>query len=371
MEFQTWFYQMGFGYLKADARDGNHQFQFSPSWNYYLASTHLISIGTNFVILAGDPRETIGALNLRYRYFFGPGVEKDSLFRNVFRGGMNQPVQGNLFIDRNYSAYYDEGDTPLAGVPVRLGDQFVSTDPSGHFEFPNVKSGNYLLSLDPNSLGIQQPLDVASQQNIQVGGRQSVDVPIAVALKKAEIHVKVYMDVNGNNDIDSEDPIYLWPKVLVSLPKGDRRKVSMNSGEAIVKGVDPGLVTIALDSSDIPDTIEPNGPIEKTLTVSSVESLDVNFLVTPIRTVRGKLTFPPQYKSAKKVYVVIGDSRSEVDSQGYFWVKNIRSGNHLPYLEGAKKLCLEKPQSLSVPAGPYTETINYTVTNECSASPSP
>ncbi len=373
--FRHGFYQMGFGYLKADVSNGNHQFQFSPSWNYYLASNHLVSLGTNFIILAGDPRETIGALNLRYRYLFGPGVEKESPFRNMFRGGMNQPVQGNLFIDRNYSAYYDEGDTPLAGIPVRLGDRIVSTDASGRFEFSNVRSGQYLLSLDPNHLGIQQPVDIASQQNINIGGRstqtQPVEVPIPVTVRKAEIHVKVFMDVNGNGDIDAEDPVYLWPKVLVSLPSGEQRRVSMNSGEAIVRGIDPGLAKISLDPSDIPDTVEISGPLEKDVTVSHVENLDVDFLVTPLRMVRGRLSFPEGYKRTKKLFMTIGESRSEIDAEGYFWVKNLRVGAQKPYLSGDKNLCLENAQALEVPQGPYMEIIDYRAANGCAASPSP
>ncbi len=368
--FKHGFYQMGFGYVKADLRDGNHQFLFSPSWNYYLASTHLISLGTNFVILAGDPRETIGTFNVRYRYLFGAGVEKDSLFRNVFKGGLNQPVQGNLFIDRNYSAYYDEGDVPLAGVPVWLGNNKVVTDAAGHFQFYNVKSGNYPLSFDPNNLGIQQPIDVASYQNIDVGGRQSVDVPIPVVYKKAQAHVKVYMDANDNGEIDSKDPIYLWPKVLVHLASGEQRKVSMNSGEAVVKGLEPGSVVIALDAVDIPDTVDIEGPLEQTITVSQTEDLEVNFLVSPVRSIRGQIIFPKNFKKPKNMNVVLGESVSSVDDQGYYWIKKIHPGTYMMRIEGVKGMCLKDNQPIVIPEGPLSGTMNNTLTNDCSLSPS-
>lgn len=366
--FKHGFYQMGFGYLKADARDGNHQFQFSPSWNYYLATTHLITVGTNFLILAGDPRETFGNFNIRYRYLFGPGVQPDSLFKNIFKGGMNQPVLGQVFMDRNYSDYFDEGDTPLSGVPVRLGDKIVNTDAAGRFNFSNVRSGQYVLSLDPNSLGLQQPVDLAYYQNVEVKGRQPLEVPIAVTVKKADLRVKVRMDVNGNGEIDEEDPVYMWPKLLVTMPTGERRRVSMSSGEAIVRGVDPGQVIVALDSNDVPDTVEIHGPLEQSLTITAAESLEAQFLVSPLRTVRGRLMLE-KYK-LKKAFVVIGGSRSEVDEQGFFWVKNIPAGTHIPHLENSQKLCLKNPQALDIPAGPFTEIVNYTVTNECSPSPS-
>lgn len=64
-------------------------------------------------------------------------------------------VEGVVYRDDNFNGRRDENEKLLAGMPVKLGGQFCTTDENGKFIFKQVSSGKHVISFDYNQLPIE------------------------------------------------------------------------------------------------------------------------------------------------------------------------------------------------------------------------
>lgn len=97
-----------------------------------------------------------------------PWVAAVRFERSIGLPGIRKPTtQGSVFDDRNGNGLRDAGETGMAGVLVRRGEQSMLTRPDGSFKFFEPAAGNAAPNIDVGSLAIGEiaPTPMAATRN--------------------------------------------------------------------------------------------------------------------------------------------------------------------------------------------------------------
>jgi len=374
--------QMGFAYQKSNLRDGNHQLQWTPLFLYQVTNTHALTLNGSMSWVLGDIKQMNGGVGIGYRYFFGPGVERDSPLKLITRSVGRAPVEGDIFLDKNFDGYLNEGDEPLTDFPISLDGHETRTSSQGHFVFPKVKSGEHTLALNQENLekagiGNENEFDFVQKFNMTTDGREKRQVTVPVSFKKASLRVRLVMDVNGNGKVDGEDSSVSLPKIFFQNATSQPRKVVVIGGEARIRGLEKGEVTVSLDSLDFPENLDLFGSLEQKISVTDYQDYEIIFLFLPVRSIRGKIVVPEtsltQKPSSllKKMSVKLGEVSSSVDAEGFYWLKKLPAGEYpLEVKNLPPSYCIDKvvPSVIKIPEGPYVQNFIIPLKTDCAES---
>lgn len=142
------------------------------------------------------------------------------------------------FIDRNDNNIYDEGETRVPNVEVKIGNQVLVTDENGEAFFSGVPN-NVLINLDPI---IRKPSYSLGNNNIKIKG-------VASSTIEAYIPVKPMLTLNGSVELDkalnlpSMDIQTLYSDILIKVKdiQGNEIEVTMpdETGKFMVSGIFP------------------------------------------------------------------------------------------------------------------------------------
>jgi hypothetical protein len=89
-------------------------------------------------------------------------------------------IRGRVFLDAAGDGHFAAGDVGAADVTVLLDGRFaVTTDASGHFEFPLVASGPHEISVMPDNLPLPWAIAENGRRKVILHAREEVDVAIA------------------------------------------------------------------------------------------------------------------------------------------------------------------------------------------------
>lgn len=357
-------------YNKATLRDGIHQWTVSPSLLYQLTSTHFLTLIGSSSLLVGVGNQFNGSLSLQYQHYFGPGVKPDGIIRHLVRGGEKAPVMGDLFLDTNYDDVKDNEDIPFAGVEILLdGNRKALTDATGHFVFPRVKAGSHTITLSPETLQREEPLTTRDKVGFQTDGHGERYIPLPVSRPRATILVQPLIDSNGNGIADDTDLTMGLQKVHYIPPSGEPRWIRTRGTMGImVRGVELGQATIAIDPLDVPETLILIGPARRSVRVAAYEEYGVSYLFRPIRLVRGRIVVRDGKGPLRGLRVVMGTYSSSVDTEGYYMIDDIRPGQYTLELRGIPKgYCHAAPEknALTIPEQPVVIEMPLELTTTC------
>ncbi len=76
------------------------------------------------------------------------GVKKKVMFGITTNSG----IYGIAFYDANGNSKFDEGDVPVRGISISIGEKETVTDSEGRYFFRGLKKGKYTLSFDINTV---------------------------------------------------------------------------------------------------------------------------------------------------------------------------------------------------------------------------
>jgi hypothetical protein len=365
-------FKTGFSYQKANIRDSLHQIIFSPTVSYRPTSVHSITMNSSAIFSLGNRNRFNGNLGLNYQYFFGPGIESDSLLKKIMRKRARSNVEGDLFLDKNYDSYLDNDDLPLVGIPILLDGKETKTDDKGHFIFPLVKEGAHELQLDDQSLGIDYPIEVIKKQSFYLGGKQTYQIPIPVTHKKASISVKCLIDVNTNGIEDGDDTSLNIPKVL--LEQGSiQREIFANLYGFVIKGVALGEAVVDIDPMDVPEGMDILGPYRQRLVIEDDDDYSLTFLFSPLRSIRGQVIMPKEVQISH-LRISYGEHSSTIDKDGYYWIQDLSNGNHILTIHNLpSSVCIREDHRapLHVPKGSFFMERQINLTTDCSYEKDP
>ncbi|MFH1653684.1 MAG: hypothetical protein ABIE74_06475 [Pseudomonadota bacterium] len=357
-------------YTKQGFRGNNHQLSFSPSLDFQVTSLHRLALSASNSYSYTGVSRFIGSLRISYRQYFGPGIESDSLIKGLFTGSKNQKVEGMVFIDNNYNGRFDEGDVPLTGVNVRIdGKNREVTDAHGRFIFSRVSVGDHDVTVSSDALKL---LSGVPDQSLTITGDNAENLFFPFILPRATLRVQLIMDVNDNGISDEGDYSISLPKLNLKDSSGSIRTFHNVRDGAIFEGVEKGEASLWLDSADIPDDIEPVSDIQKRIEISDYQEYVVNFLFKPIRSLRGKVSIEGDIKvKLQPLIVMLGEHESNVDSEGYYWIKDLIPGQFKLIIKNLPpKMCISDKTNLDikVPEKSFIEQMDIRITDKCNGN---
>lgn len=316
-------------YLRPNFNTSFHNLSFALGSNYNLTSTHFINTGLSFFDF-WDTKHTIGGnINVNYSHLFGPGVRPDPIYRKFAGQSPRKGIKGAVFLDNNYNGILDEGDIVQAKIPVTLdGKKKTFTNVKGLFLFSGLKTGPHKILVDPQTLAPKEALDGDTEYLLTVSETSMDDSLMAYQIRRASLHVRLVLDANNNQKEDPEDVIGTLPSILLVDSANKEIKIS-GRGQATFRGLEKGNYTVKLDPAVIPDTYEVLDNLEKPISIDAYEPYTVSFLLKPVRTLSGQITGPDGIQNfLSKLEIHLGDITTNVDKDGYYWVKDIPVGEY-------------------------------------------
>lgn len=366
--------QAAASYIKPDFETGSHLFTFVPSFYYHLSSLQYLILNGSMVYAVVENAESSlnGVIGVQYQRYFGPGVEPDPLWRKLFQGERHTQVKGLVFLDQNSNASFDKGEVPLQGVEVGLdGKKKTKSGADGYFVFTKVAAGPHVLSVQAETVAVHETVAPILQQTFATTDREPPLLAIPIMPLRASVRVRLVMDVDGNGRGDPSDDTVSVPKVICIPSSGEQRTVRTQGGEVVISGVERGELRLSLDPLDVPENVELMGPMEYVLSIEEYTEYDVVFLFRPIRAIRGQVILNREGKIPAYLDIHVGERKSHVDANGYYWIKDLLPGTWPLEIRGLPATyCADSvPTEITVPEGPFLREWNVLLKADCQAMP--
>lgn len=126
-------------------------------------------------VVAGEHTMSLVITSLPEGYLPSQALKKNFTLYEGIRYELHFPlrvkrtVTGRAFFDKNRNKIMDEGEEPLAEVPVSLAGQRVLTDKDGWYLFDDLNQGVYELAADGSKLpmGFKKPMPIKVELSIE------------------------------------------------------------------------------------------------------------------------------------------------------------------------------------------------------------
>lgn len=184
-------------------------------------------------------------------------------------------VSGVVWIDANRNGVKDEGEITLFDVEVTISSgETVNTDENGAYSFAGLKPGTYSVSVPVPSEDYELTTD---NTEVEVFPGEETSSDIGFALKRGSIVGFVWLDENGNGEMDEGEGL---EGVTVSrngdMSAGLPETVTDENGAYSFVGLEPGeyAITITLPVNMLTETES------VTLTVAPGGEAEADFMLT-------------------------------------------------------------------------------------------
>jgi len=192
--------------------------------------------------------------------------------------GTHQPtIAGIVYLDKNQTGEFNEGDPVLENIPMALGGRRTETDGSGEFKFERVKPGVYPLHFDLGSLLADYSV-ITEEKIVEIRGNENLFFYFGLTLN-GSISGRVFMDRNASGTFDEGDEPLSW--VALELATTGENAYSRSNGEFYFENVPLGKHEIKVSTEGLPPNTVPK---EDSITVEIArEDLEKGEILIPIR----------------------------------------------------------------------------------------
>jgi cell division septation protein DedD len=219
-------------------------------------------------------------------------VSSSSMVSEAALGRGTASIVGSVFTDWNGNGVADPGDTPLEGIPMKLGAANATiTGRDGRFAFLNVPVGTREVGLDTAALPIDfDPPEVAQIEiALTRGDNQRVSFGL---IPLGTIQGLVMRDVNRNGRADEGDETI--DAAVVVLDDGARSE-QVRGGRFRFDAVRAGSHRVKLLAGSLPDSAVITGQAEVPIAlVKDSLSAETVFLVAMDKRPEIRRVFPPK-----------------------------------------------------------------------------
>ncbi len=224
--------------------DGRFRFEGRPAGGYELTLLETAALGGAPILPGTSPR----SLNVPSRI-------------GLVASALRDTILGRVGVDRNADSRLTPGEPGLEGVTVRLsrdgrGPSEVASRPDGSVGWTDRRPGNYRLEVLAESLppGHWIPEESASR---------TVEVfsPVGLFAEGGEerIQGRLWLDENGNQQPDGEEPAVAGAQVSISRERQEiRRGEAGPEGTFGIEGLAAGGYEVAVDQSSLPPGMWPD-----------------------------------------------------------------------------------------------------------------
>jgi hypothetical protein len=160
-------------------------------------------------------------------------------------------IEGWVFNDANLNGALDPGEEGVEGIKVRLENgSTVTTDRSGHYQFPAVGAGKHVVSLDAKRIPAAYTFLGSEIEGVEVRRRGSSRVDFSF-VRGASIRGRVLAAPQGKGKtVAAARGI---PDVLVILKPGELNTYTDSEGYFSFEGVLPKTYELSLDPQTLPE----------------------------------------------------------------------------------------------------------------------
>jgi hypothetical protein len=201
-------------------------------------------------------------------------------------------IVGSVFADWNGNGTLDAGDTPLEGIPMRLGEANATmTSREGRFAFLNVPVGTREVGLDTAALPVDfDPPDVPTVQlTLARGDNQRVTFGL---IPLGTIQGLVVRDANRNGQPDAGEEMI---DAAVVVMDGGLRSEQVRGGRYRFDAVRSGAHTVKLLLESLPEGAQISGQAEVPVVLAKDHlTASVTFLVAMDKRPEIRRVFPPK-----------------------------------------------------------------------------
>jgi hypothetical protein len=222
--------------------------------------------------------------SLGLTHFFGDAVKSRPILGALTEG----EVAGTLCIDANQDGECQQGETPIAGVEVKMGDRKAVSDARGAYRFKDVEPGNYTLAVDEASLRKQGRMTTSSTLDVRVADGKTEKTTFAITTG-CEIAGSVVDDLDLDGVRDEDDSRFAG--VGLTITGMGETIQTQTDGIGIFSAIVPrcGDYTVALDLGSLPPStsaVVDEVPVSVT---SSEGRASVDLIAYAIRAVQGQV----------------------------------------------------------------------------------
>lgn len=362
-------YSIGVGYAKNDVLDKIHQVGMGQSLTWYITANHLLLFGSSMNQSFGNGHTLNGVLSANLQSYVGPGIQSDPLLKHLLQNGQRGSVSGVVFLDENYNGSFDKGEVPLERVMLEAdGKKNTHTTREGDFQFAKLKTGLHVISVGalPEPYDNAQEWEVPKKVSFYLDETTTRKAFFPVTKKKANLRIRFVQDNNNNMNFDETDDIILIRKIWLKQGDKEARPVRLDQ-YALIKGLELGTATVALDALELPETFNLNSALEKSIAITDYSEYAIDFFFTAIKVIRGKVQMHNRTNIPKGLVVKLGNSTSKVDASGFFWIEKPEAGTHqLQLLNLPKTLCLkDEIPPIVIDNSPLILETNFILQDEC------
>lgn len=359
--------ETSFQYTNDDLLGDIHSLSLGEELSWYASPAHVLSVSSSASQTLGRANSKInGAVSLSLQNYIGPGVEDGQLWKKVAHKNKKSSIVGVVFIDQNYNKRLDKNETPLSNITIELdGKQKIQSSADGSFLFNKVGVGEHSLEIvaGTEQLDSSKTWSMPPKASFFTDGIEPYKFLFPISEEKGKIHIRIALDLNSNNQIDSEDTSIFIQKL--QLQQGQNIKTIYPSSDLTLYGVDDGPATISIDPLDLPDEANLITPLTKEINIINRGEASVDFIFDPVRVIRGQVT--GLNPLPQKLSIQLGEQSAIVDQDGYFIFRQFPNGDHdLPLLGLPEGVCIvDGIPHIEISEGSFTKEISITLTKDC------
>lgn len=187
---------------------------------------------------------------------------------------------GRAYVDANLNGTFDEGETPLAGVAVRLdgGRWRRETGADGRYEFPAVEAGQHRVELAEETVRADLTLLERNGGEVELPAMSRLQVDFRVAQNRA-ITGLVFADRNNNGRRDADEEGLPDVRLFVA---GGADAITFHDGTFRMGDVAPGTRVLLVDGTSLASSFQLPGARQVQVAAGSdPEPLEIGVPVRP------------------------------------------------------------------------------------------
>ena len=279
-------------------------------------------------------------------------------------------IAGSFFRDLNFNGKQEATEPGIAGVRISVVDgPSAVTNPDGRFVLRSVREGPRTVKVEPAQVPKGYFFTTPNTVELLVLPGQEAGVFFGISTQ-VEFRGRVYNDLNENRAFDEEtdDPLQ---GVIFALETGQSSLTDATGFYRIGK-VSPGLHTLSVVITSIPDGYQSLVPIRKEVTTKEGDVVTFDLSLKALRSLSGSVFLDADGSGARDseetgaqgVRVRIGPREAITDEKGNYQLEDLASGVIQVDLDPETippRVRLRFPKSvlLDIPRDPFLHRLDF------------
>ncbi len=257
-----------------------------------------------------------------------------------FLGLSKGKVSGRVYYDLNGNGQDDAGESGVAGTTIQLNEKrSVKTDAEGRYEF-SANEGRYNISLVSEELGVRLRASTATQQQISLSARQTVNVSFGMS-GFGFISGRVFNDASLAGEVPKSNMQGIDGVRLVLHSRDSQSenlivdRMSSKGGFYEFTNLPPGNYTLSIDSLTLPANFRLPAQTSWEIKVVPLQGFYLDIPIAAQRAIVGIVfidkdgngKFNPQVdEPVEGAYITANDTVAVSDRNGAYILRNLSAG---------------------------------------------